>query len=165
MWFRDMGCYIFDMATPPAVDVITATSAVIDVTPTALVVAICTLQAAVTASRERTVGTIVAAGTPAGTTAGTTVAARPHPLVGPPSVTADASTPAGTTGSLAVVVVVGTPAGTVVGTVVDHPPADLLFLVADASAPASPTAGVTGPLDAAIVVGAPAAIAMGVAGP
>jgi hypothetical protein len=147
------------MATPPTVDVITATSAVIDVTPTALVVAISTLQAAVTTSREHTVGTIVAAGTPAGTTAGATVAACPHPSVGPPSVTAGASAPAGTTSSLAVVVIVGIPAGTVVSTVADHPPADLLFLAADASAPASPTAGVTGPLDAAIAVGAPVAIA------
>jgi hypothetical protein len=60
-------------------------------------------------------------GAPVGPATGATVAARPHPLVGLPFFTADASAPIGpamgAAGPFTVVAAVGTPAGTVVGVV------------------------------------------------
>jgi hypothetical protein len=87
------------------------------VTPPAA--AISTLQATAVTSHERVIGAIAAAGAPAGIVAGATTTMHPHPPVGPPYLTADASAPVGLTAgaakSLDAAVAVGGPAGIVTG--------------------------------------------------
>jgi hypothetical protein len=101
---------LFDMVTPPAVDVVTVASAAAGVASAALVAAISTLQAAPSTSCEHVVGAVAAAGAPAGTVAG----ARPHPMAGPPFVVAGASASAGTVvgsaGPCSTAAIVGAPA-------------------------------------------------------
>jgi hypothetical protein len=63
---------LFNMATPPAVDVTIVASAVVGVVPAALPVANSTLQTVAAASCECTVGALVPAGAPTGITAGAT---------------------------------------------------------------------------------------------
>jgi hypothetical protein len=133
------------MVAPPPFDVgtVATASATVGVAPIALAVAIATLQAAATASCKRVVGAFAAT--------------RPHPLAGPPFVTAGVSAHAGpATGaadSLTATAIIGATTGIVVGTVVGHPSTGLLFLAADANAPAGPVAGIAGPLDAAAAAG------------
>jgi hypothetical protein len=83
------------MVTPPVINVITVASAAVDIAPTALVVAISTLQVVATASREHVVGAIIAAGTPAGTAMGATAVMHHNPPTGPPFLAAGASAPDG----------------------------------------------------------------------
>jgi hypothetical protein len=66
---------------------------------------------------------------------------------------------------LAAAAVVGAPAGIATCIIVGHPPADLLFLAADASAPAGPAVGAAGPLDAATIVGTPTDTVVGTTSP
>jgi hypothetical protein len=83
------------MVTPPVINIVTVASAAVDIAPTALAVAISTLQVAATASREHVVGAIIAAGTPAGTAMGATVVMHHNPPTGPPFLAAGASAPDG----------------------------------------------------------------------
>jgi hypothetical protein len=101
------------------------------------------------AYRERVVGAVVVAGAPAGITAGATTAAGATAAVS----------------SLAAAAAVGAPAGIAAGTDAGHPSADLLFLVAGASAPVGPVVGTARPLDPAVAVGAPVGTAAGAVGP
>jgi hypothetical protein len=85
------------MAPPPTPSldtVITIALAAADVAPTALAMVITTLQATATASRERAMGAITAAGAPIVTAVGATAATRSHPPASPPFVAASASAPA-----------------------------------------------------------------------
>jgi hypothetical protein len=163
---------LFDMATPPAIDVITISSAVADVAPGDLVATIATVQAA-NAYLECVAGATVAIGAPVGTA----TRALPHPLTGLPFSVAVVGTPIGTaTGaadSFAVAAAFSVPVGiaTGVATTVIAGPADMAGGVAGpfattiivcpprfaavASAPAGTIVGAAEPLAAAAVIGGP----------
>jgi hypothetical protein len=85
---------LFNMATPPAVDVTIVASTAVGVAPAPLPVANSTLQTVAAASCECTVGALVPTGAPTGITAGATTVPHPHPLIGPPFLAAGASAPA-----------------------------------------------------------------------
>jgi hypothetical protein len=103
---------LFNMVTPPAVDVITIALAIVGIALVALAMANATLQATNAASCERAMDAVAAADAPVGT-----AAVCPHPPVDPPFVVADAST----TGSLVATVAVGAPVGIAAGTVTGRP--------------------------------------------
>jgi hypothetical protein len=163
---------LFDMATPPAIDVITIGSAVADVAPGDLVATIATVQTA-NAYLECVAGATIAIGAPVGTA----TIALPHPLTGLPFSAAVVGTPIGTaTGaadSFAVAAAFSVPVGiaTGVATTVIAGPADMAGGVAGpfaatiivcrarfaavVSAPAGTIVGAAEPLAAAAVVGGP----------
>jgi hypothetical protein len=120
------------MVTTSVVDVVTVASAATDVALAALAAAIAILQATAAASRERIMGSVIAADTPAG------------PTVGAASPLATAATD-------------GAPAGSATGATIaatcHHPPAGLPFFATHVSTPTDPGVSAAGPLAAVDAVG------------